>query len=193
MAKIKKDTAKKKAAVKTPPPLPGIAPVTNMLTDDGIYGSYFTTDDDGGMPVLDAPKSSKSQLAHHKSINQLNTFEKMTLIKNGVSKAYLESLKSKASLDYDQLARALAVTRATLINKKGDERFSYTISEKIVSLADIYAFGYAVFEDVAKFNSWVFIPNRALGNMPPYNLLDNQFGREEVKNLIGRIAYGVYS
>jgi uncharacterized protein (DUF2384 family) len=36
-------------------------------------------------------------------------------------------------------------------------------------------------------------PNKALGGQAPYDLIDNQFGREEVKNLIGRIDYGVYS
>jgi putative toxin-antitoxin system antitoxin component (TIGR02293 family) len=128
-----------------------------------------------------------------KPISQMSPLEKMGLIKKGISKKDLEHLKNTAALDYDQLAEALAVTRATLINKKGLEKFSSSISEKIVSLADIYSFGYEVFEDEDKFNTWVFRPNQALGGQPPYTLLNNQFGREEVRNLIGRIAYGVYS
>ena len=105
----------------------------------------------------------------------------------------MESLKSKTNLDYDKLSTLLATTRATLINKKGTEHFSAAISERILSIADIYSYGYEVFEDETKFNEWVFRPNRALGGKQPFELLDNQFGREEIKNLIGRIDYGVYS
>jgi putative toxin-antitoxin system antitoxin component (TIGR02293 family) len=57
----------------------------------------------------------------------------------------------------------------------------------------LYAFGYEVFEDKEHFNQWMFQPSMALAGKKPYDLIDNQFGREEVKNIIGRIAYGVYS
>ena len=39
----------------------------------------------------------------------------------------------------------------------------------------------------------MFTENQALGNKIPFEIVDNQFGREEIKNLIGRIEYGVYS
>ncbi len=128
-----------------------------------------------------------------KSISQMTPIEKVGLIRAGISKKDLEYLKSTAELDYDQLAWALSVTRATLINKKGTEKFSSSLSERIVSLADIYSYGYEVFDDDDKFNAWILRPNKALGGQAPYDLLDNQYGREEVKNLIGRIDYGVYS
>jgi putative toxin-antitoxin system antitoxin component (TIGR02293 family) len=125
--------------------------------------------------------------------NQMSYFEKTHVVKEGISKEDLENLKKKATLDYDKLAKALSVTRATLINKKKHEKFNAVLSERILSLADIYSYGYEVFEDEEKFNAWIFKPNQALGGCTPYDLIDNQFGREEVKNLIGRIAYGVYS
>lgn len=126
-------------------------------------------------------------------LNDLTSIQKMRIIKNGISKDYLEIFKKAASLDYDSLANALSVTRATLINKKGAQKFSDQISEKIVSLADLYSFGYEVFEDKDNFNKWMFIPNQALGGLAPFDIIDNYYGKEEVRNLIGRIAYGVYS
>ena len=111
----------------------------------------------------------------------------------GVSKKDLESLKAKTKLDYDKLAKALSVTRVTLINKKKQEKFNASLSERIIGLADIYSYGYEVFEDEERFNRWVLEPNQALNGKTPFELLDNQFGREEVRNIIGRIAYGVYS
>lgn len=126
-------------------------------------------------------------------LNDLTSIQKMKIIKNGISKTYLEVLKKATSLDYDSLAGALSVTRATLINKKGTEKFSDQISERIVSLADLYSFGYEVFEDKDRFNKWMFIPNQALGGLAPFDIVDNYYGREEIRSLIGRIAYGVYS
>jgi len=125
--------------------------------------------------------------------SKMTAIEKMHVVKRGISKRDLEGFKDRIGMDYDQLAATLSVARATLINKKGPDKFNPTVSEKIVSLADIYSYGYEVFEDVDRFNRWIFSPNRALGGESPYNLLDNQFGREEVKNIIGRIDYGVYS
>ena len=124
---------------------------------------------------------------------QLTPVEKMEIAREGVSKKQLEVLKKRISLGYDELSAALATTRATLINKKGKEHFSQTLSERIVSIAELYSFGYEVFGEEAAFNKWIIQPNRALGGQRPYDLLNNQFGREEVKNLIGRIEHGIYA
>lgn len=124
---------------------------------------------------------------------QMTPVEKMEMFRSGISKKKLETLKQKTNLDYDRLSTLLSTTRATLINKKGSEPFGAALSERIVSIADVYSYGFEVFEDEATFNQWVIRPNLALGGKQPFELLDNQFGREEVKNLIGRIEYGVYS
>jgi putative toxin-antitoxin system antitoxin component (TIGR02293 family) len=124
---------------------------------------------------------------------RMTSIEKMELSEDGISKKALQNLKDKAQLDYNQLAKVLNVARATLINKKGNEKFSRDVSDKILGLADIYSYGYEVFEDMNRFNEWVFRENKALGGKTPFDLLHNSFGREEVKHLIGRIDYGVYS
>ena len=131
--------------------------------------------------------------ASKKPESRMTSFEKINIIKEGISKKDLEHLKEKTDLDYNQLSKVLSVARATLINKKGSARFDMVLSERIVAVADIYSYGYEVFEDENRFNEWIFRANQALGGQSPYDLLDNQYGREEVKNLIGRIDYGVYS
>ncbi|HWB26589.1 MAG TPA: antitoxin Xre/MbcA/ParS toxin-binding domain-containing protein [Chitinophagaceae bacterium] len=128
-----------------------------------------------------------------RQVSNITPYEKIEMINKGISKTDLEYLKQKSGLGYDQLSEVLDVARATLINKKGSDKFNQSLSEKIVSLADIYSYGYEVFEDEERFNAWVFRPNQALGGKAPYSFLTNQYGREEVKNLIGRIDYGVYA
>ena len=128
-----------------------------------------------------------------KAESQMTPIEKMERLNVGISKKELETLKARTELDYDKLAKLLSVTRATLINKPSSEKFNSALSERILGLADIYSYGYDVFEDEKKFNQWMFKQSRALGGKTPYEVCDNQFGREEVKNIIGRIDYGVYS
>ena len=123
----------------------------------------------------------------------LNSFEKIRMTEKGVSKTELERLKVKTGLDYDELASALSVTRATLINKKGKARFNAAVSERIISIAGLYSYGFSVFEDEQKFIEWMSLPRRPLGGKTPLELISTQFGRDEVMTIIGRIEYGVYS
>lgn len=122
-----------------------------------------------------------------------SSFEKIDAVKNGISKEELENLKMGAELDYDTLARVLNIAKATLHNKKGKAKFDTAISERIFLLADLYSYGYEVFENKERFNAWMKSENRALGGISPLSLIDTVYGMEEVKHLIGRIEYGVYS
>ncbi len=126
-------------------------------------------------------------------VYQWTSFEKIDAIREGVSKEQLENLKNGAELDYDTLAQALNVAKATLHNKKGKEKFDKYISERAFLIADLYSFGYEVFGNREKFNRWMKNPNTALGNKTPLSLVDTLYGIEEIKHLIGRIAYGIFS
>ncbi|MEO8413106.1 MAG: antitoxin Xre/MbcA/ParS toxin-binding domain-containing protein [Ginsengibacter sp.] len=128
-----------------------------------------------------------------KTEHRITPFEKIKILRKGISKRDLELLKEKACFDYSTLAKILGVTRATLINKKRTEKFGAVLSEKILGLADLYSYGFEIFVEEDRFNQWMGKPNQAIGGEIPVNIIDNQYGREEIKNLIGRIAYGVYS
>lgn len=138
---------------------------------------------------VEAPKA----VAKVVPVYQWSNYDKIEAIKNGISKEELESLKEQSSLDYETLSTILNVTKATLHNKKGKEKFDQYISERIFLLADLYSFGYEVFGERQKFNDWMKSEIRALGYATPLSFLDTLYGMEEVKNVIGRIAYGVYS
>lgn len=122
-----------------------------------------------------------------------SSFAKIDAIRDGITKEELENLKAEAEIDYDTLALVLNVTKATLHNKKGKAKFDPSVSERIFYLADLYSYGYEVFGNKTKFNQWMKKENSALGNVSPISLLDTLYGMEEVKHLIGRIEYGVYS
>ena len=124
---------------------------------------------------------------------QWSSYQKIDAIKEGISKEELENLKEQTGLDYDTIAKVLSVAKATLHNKKGKAKFDMSTSERLLLLADIYSYGYQVFENKEGFNQWMKQTNTALGGVTPLQLLDTLYGMEEVKHLIGRIEYGVYS
>jgi putative toxin-antitoxin system antitoxin component (TIGR02293 family) len=135
----------------------------------------------------------KNETFDWKFIVRMTPLEKINMANEKISKTQLEQLKKSTGLDYTSLSHVLSVARATLINKKGNAKFNEAQSERILALADIYAHGYEVFGDEEKFNHWIAEPNKSLAGQKPLDLLYTQFGREEVKRLIGRIDYGVYS
>ena len=125
-------------------------------------------------------------------IHALDISEKITMIRSGISKKELEKVKEQSGLDYDSLSSILSVSRATLINKKGADKFDAATSERILLLADTLAYGQSVFEDKDRFNTWMKSSNKALGNKPPISIMDTVYGIREVQNLIGRIEHGVF-
>lgn len=118
--------------------------------------------------------------------------EKITIIKNGISKKELETIKEHADLDYETLSSILSVSKAKLHSKKGAQKFDQNTSERIMLLADVLAYGQSVFEDKDSFNEWLKAKNGALGDIPPIELMDTIYGIDEVKREIGRIEYGVF-
>jgi putative toxin-antitoxin system antitoxin component (TIGR02293 family) len=137
--------------------------------------------------------TGKTTLAKVVPIYEWSPYDKINAIREGISKEELENLKEQAEVDYTMLSKILSVTRATLHNKKGKDRFDAVVSERILLMADLYSFGYSVFKDQEKFNRWMKTPNRALGNAVPLHLAETVYGLAEVRSLIGRIDYGVFS
>ena len=128
-----------------------------------------------------------------KNIERWSMLQKIAIIRSGVSKTELEKVKEETGLDYEMLSRILSVTKATLHNKKGYGKFSSEVSERLLLFAEIYVYGVEVFGEKRKFIHWMSNPIRSTGGIAPLELMDTKYGMEEVKDIIGRIDYGVYS
>lgn len=117
---------------------------------------------------------------------------KIGMVKNGISKKQLEAIKSETDFNYGTLSNLLSISRTTIINKKGDDRFDPSTSERIMRLAEILCYGREVFENREIFNIWIRLPSSGLGGRSPLDLLDTHYGIEEVKKELGRIEYSIY-
>jgi putative toxin-antitoxin system antitoxin component (TIGR02293 family) len=144
-----------------------------------------------GTPVINQSHRNRSGLLGG-SVHVVPVSEKISIIKNGISKKELESIKKESDLDYEILSGILSVSKAKLHSKKGADKFDQNTSERIMLLADVLAYGQSVFEDKDSFNEWLKANNKALGNKRPIELMDTIYGIDEVKKEIGRIEYGVF-
>jgi putative toxin-antitoxin system antitoxin component (TIGR02293 family) len=154
-------------------------------------------DEHTGTSTLSAPKPAYGSRANSKPTGPFN-FELLTsqykigIIKSGITKTQLEAIKSETDFDYHTLSNLLAVSRTTLIKKKGEEKFDQPTSERIMLLAELLSYGREVFESRERFNTWLKTPSSAMSGKAPLELLDTLYGIEEVKKELGRIEYGVY-
>lgn len=128
-----------------------------------------------------------------KIIREGSNFDMLSEVKRGLSRHVLDGLKELTSLDLTSLSKIVGTTTATIHKKKNDEKFSMAISEKIIEVAALYDFGYEVFEDKNNFDVWMQTDNNVLGKKKPIEFIDTIFGINEVRKVIGRIQYGVYS
>ncbi|MBI1788351.1 MAG: DUF2384 domain-containing protein [Acidobacteria bacterium] len=66
-------------------------------------------------------------------------------------------------------------------------------SDRTVRMARVYAQAVETIGDREKAVEWLSAPNRALGGERPLDQLDTDAGAQMVEEILGRIAYGVYS
>ena len=72
-------------------------------------------------------------------------------------------------------------------------RLTAAESARTVRLARVYANAVEMIGDDKKAAQWLRTPNRALGGERPVDQLDTDAGARQVEDILGRIAYGVYS
>lgn len=121
-------------------------------------------------------------------------YDFINIASKGVSAQVISNFRKHFNITRESTADMLNVSSPTIYrwireNKKLERNFSVQLFE----LADLFLYGIEVFEDGENFFKWLKLPNTALGGMEPQDLLEIPGGVSKVKDLIGRIEYGVYS
>jgi putative toxin-antitoxin system antitoxin component, TIGR02293 family len=117
---------------------------------------------------------------------------KEDFVKAGITKAQLTRLKNVMGVDYFTLSTMLAITERTIHMKKEEETFSHIISDRLMAIAELYSYGYKVFGQRERFNTWMKLPNRYFHGRTPIELMDTQGGAKEVKDEIRRFEVGTF-
>ena len=120
-----------------------------------------------------------------------SSFDLIQLARKGITKRSLLKLSKGFSLTLKDLANALPITERSIQRYEPNDRFNTDVSEKIIEISQLYAYGFDVFGSEENFNSWMKMENIAFGYVTPVSLLDTSFGIELVRNLLGQIEHGI--
>jgi putative toxin-antitoxin system antitoxin component (TIGR02293 family) len=117
-----------------------------------------------------------------------------TLIRGGLPARAVVALAKKLELRNSVLSRKLGIPQRTMTRRLGHgSRLTAAESDRTVRLARVFAVAVEMIGDEEKAVEWLGAPNRALGGERPIDQLDTDVGARAVEDVLGRIAYGVYS
>jgi putative toxin-antitoxin system antitoxin component (TIGR02293 family) len=134
----------------------------------------------GGRRVLGRTIKNADDLAH--------------LVRKGLPATSVTALAKKLDVANAVLSHKLGIPQRTLTRRLSREsRLTAAESDRTVRLARVYAHAVAMIGDEEKAVEWLRTPNRALGGERPLDQLDTDLGARAVEDILGRIAYGVYS
>lgn len=123
-----------------------------------------------------------------------NILEFLALTENGLPVSTLKNLQKRMKFTNRDMGRALEISESTLQRRlKESKKLDKKESESTIQLASLWAKGLKVFEDENDFRTWLEMKNTALGNNRPIELLHSPIGREEIKEILNRIEWGIYS
>jgi putative toxin-antitoxin system antitoxin component (TIGR02293 family) len=134
----------------------------------------------GGEIVLGRPVSKSGALAE--------------LVREGLPVKALLLLAERLDIRQAEISEKLGIPKRTLTRRLTQHsRLTAAESDRAVRLAQVYVDAAETLGDGDKAAAWLKTPNRALRGGRPLDQLDTDPGVREVEDVLGRIAYGVYS
>jgi len=121
-------------------------------------------------------------------------FDFIRIAKDGIHVSVIQNFSNYFKLKKEVVTQLLAVSEPTLYRwKKNNKNLDRNFSVKLFEIVDLFLYGEEVFEDRDAFFKWLKFPNEALGGMEPMELVEIPGGVSKVRDVLGRIEYGVYS
>ena len=134
----------------------------------------------GGEAVLGRPVNKGGALAK--------------LVREGLPVKALLQLAERLDMRQADLSEKIGIPKRTLTRRLAQHaRLTAAESDRAVRLAQVYSLAVETLGDEDKAAAWLKTPNRALRGGRPLDQLDTDPGVREVEDVLGRIAYGVYS
>jgi len=116
------------------------------------------------------------------------------LVRTGLPAGSVSALAERLHLGNGVLSQKLGIPQRTLTRRLSHgSLLTAAESDRTVRMARVYANAVEMIGDQDKAIEWLGTPNRALGGERPLDQLDTDTGARMVEDILGRIAYGVYS
>jgi putative toxin-antitoxin system antitoxin component (TIGR02293 family) len=114
------------------------------------------------------------------------------VIREGIPYHIFDLISQNTPFSEKDWAEILGVSTKSLQRyKQAAGRFKPLQSEKIIEMAEVIQLGLDVFEDMEKLSLWLQTPTYSLGNLKPFELLKDSYGKEMVMGELTRINHGI--
>jgi putative toxin-antitoxin system antitoxin component (TIGR02293 family) len=130
--------------------------------------------------------------AHTLGIRATDSVKLVRALQAGLPYSAIRRLEKRTGLSLDEIAAVIQIPRRTLARRKVQKEFTPHESERLYRLADVVECAIELFEgDVRLTRNWLRAPRRALGGKTPLEMTETELGAQQVRDLIGRLEYGV--
>jgi putative toxin-antitoxin system antitoxin component (TIGR02293 family) len=121
-------------------------------------------------------------------------FDFIQIASKGISAKAIVNFRKHFDLPRDTTADMLQVSEPTIYRwVREDKKLERNHSVQLFELADLFLYGTKLFSGKDPFRKWLNLPHTALSGMEPIKLLEIPEGVSKVRDLLGRIEYGIYS
>ncbi|HKI58440.1 MAG TPA: antitoxin Xre/MbcA/ParS toxin-binding domain-containing protein [Trueperaceae bacterium] len=148
---------------------------------------------------MEAPRAyrptpnDRTSVLHELGVHTTATRDLIAAVKRGLGTAVFEGLSARLGISEAELAGVTGISASTLLRRKKAGRLSAEESEHVLRVATLLDAASRLFGSIGEGAAWLRSANTALGGASPLAYADTEVGAREVENLLGRIAYGVYS
>ncbi len=152
-----------------------------MISEERMPSNQYTT-----LKVVLGSEFLKGELS--------SSYDFISIATKGIKAPVIDNFRKYFHLHREAVAQYLNVSEPTVYrwiktNKTLDRNFSVHLLE----LTFLFINGSEIFSSQENFFKWLALPNLALGGLEPQHLLNIPDGISKVRDLLGRIEYGVYS
>jgi putative toxin-antitoxin system antitoxin component (TIGR02293 family) len=122
----------------------------------------------------------------------LNTHLVMSVIRHGIPYSLFDVIRTYAPFTENDWAEYLNVSTKTLQRFESEEKdLKPILSEKVIELSELMLSGLNTFGSLEKFELWLKTPNFALGNIQPFELMKDSYGKDLLLGELNRINHGI--
>ena len=117
----------------------------------------------------------------------------ISAIRSGIPFPLFDLIQVQSPFSEDEWASLLDISTKSLQRyRQSSKPFKTLQSERIIEMAEVTSLGMDVFGNVDKFRQWLHVPNFAMGNTKPIELLRDSYGKELVVGELTRINHGIF-
>lgn len=125
-----------------------------------------------------------------KAVHLLADEEREKLRQTRLTSQFLKDFMMVADLDVTTTCFILGMSGHVYRETCRLEAFTVDHSERIIALAELYAYGYSIYDNRETFNGWMKAHMRFLGGIPPLSIVNSLAGAKEMISSLRALDHG---